>query len=330
LAVGVLSSLSSIAPPVHAADDSAVSWSVQPANESGPDGRSWIELTLKPGEHVVEHLAVHNLSKTDVTFAIKAADGYITPKGRFNMLPSDKRSVDAGTWVTGPATVRVAAGQTDVVAFTVAVPRNATPGDHAAGIAATVQSIGPSGNGSKVAIESRVGFPVMTRVTGDVKPSLQIKPVSIDYDMSWNPFQPGTVTVVYSVVNDGNVRIQASPVVQAQGTRSPAATKNPAMELLPGDQRKVTAHVSGVWPLFFLPAEVRVDPTVVTPDGDPRAAGAIVQQVGVWAIPVPQLLVLAGIVVVILALLAGRRRSKRKVEAMVAQAREAGRQEGSL
>jgi len=222
VALGALLAMTA-APPVHAdSGDADVTWSVQPADEKGPDGRSWVELTLDPGEHVVDHLALRNLSKTAVTFSIKAADGYITPKGRFNMLPSDKKSVDAGTWVKGPATVQVGAGKTEIVAFTVTVPENATPGDHAAGIAATVQSVGPSGNGNQVAIESRVGFPVMTRVTGELHPSLRITPVSVAYDMSWNPFQPGTVTAVYEVVNDGNVRIQASPVVEAQGTTAQA------------------------------------------------------------------------------------------------------------
>jgi hypothetical protein len=177
--------------PAAVADEGDVTWSVRPADENGPDGRSWIEQTLDPGETVVEHLALRNLSTTTITFAIKTADGYITSTGRFNMLPSDTESVDAGTWVEGPATVQVASGETQIVAFTITVPENATPGDHAAGIAATVQSVGPSGEGTQIAIESRVGFPIMTRVTGELKPSLAIQPISIDYKMSWNPFQPG-------------------------------------------------------------------------------------------------------------------------------------------
>jgi hypothetical protein len=330
VALGALLAMAAIAPPVYAeTGDADVTWSVQPADEKGPDGRSWVELTLDPGEHVVDHLALRNLSKSAVTFSIKAADGYITPKGRFNMLPSDKKSVDAGTWVTGPTTVQVGAGKTEIVAFTVAVPENATPGDHAAGIAATVQSVGPSGNGNQVAIESRVGFPVMTRVTGDLRPSLHITPVSVAYDMSWNPFQPGTVTAVYEVVNDGNVRIQASPVVEAQGTKAQADSKTPAIELLPGEHRQISTPVSGIWPLFFLPVEVLIDPTVVTPNGDPQKADAVSRQFGVWAVPLPQLLVLAGIVLVLLALWAGRRRSRRRVQAMLAEAREAGRREAT-
>jgi hypothetical protein len=315
--------------PVAADTAADVTWSVQPANADGPDGRSWIEQTLDPGEQVVEYLALRNLSATAVTFAIKAADGYLTPTGRFNMLPSDVESVDAGTWVEGPDTVLVAAGATEIVQFTVTVPENATPGDHPAGIAATVQSVGPSGDGSQVSIESRVGFPIMTRVTGELKPSLAVAPVRVDYTMSWNPFQPGSVTAVYELVNDGNVRIQAEPVVQSQGRNAKVDPDATTIELLPGDSREVTATIPGIWPLFFTPVQVSIDPTVVTPEGDPMSVDAISQDFGVWAIPLPQLIVLAGILLVVFAVLAGRRRSKLKVETMVAEAREAGRREGT-
>ena len=329
LILGAFAALGAVAPPAFAESsaDADITWSVRPADENGPDGRSWVELTLDPGQRMTDHLALRNLSATTVTFAIKAADGYLTPTGRFNMLPSDKPSVDAGTWVEGPATIEVPAGETEIVAFTITVPENATPGDHAAGIAATVQSVGPSGDGNQVAIESRVGFPIMTRVTGELRPSLNIEQVSVDYNLSWNPFQPGQVTAVYQLVNAGNVRIQASPVVESQGQTTNPDPDAAAIELLPGESRAVTASVSGVWPLFFAPVSVRVSPMLVTPDGEPQAVEAVVQEFGVWAIPIPQLLVLAGIVLVILAMLAGRRRSTRRVEALLSEAREAGRQE---
>ncbi len=322
-----IGAVATVAPPAAADDDDAsVTWSVRPADANGPDGRSWIELTLDPGEQLTDRLALHNLSDSTVTFAIKAADGYLTPTGRFNMLPSDKPSVNAGTWVESPTTVEVAAGSIEIVPFTITVPENATPGDHAAGIAATVQSVGPSGDGNEVTIESRVGFPIMTRVNGEFRPSLSIEPVQMGFNLSWNPFQPGVVTAIYEVVNDGNVRMQASPMVESQG-RTAADPDAAAIELLPGERREVSASVPGIWPLFFMPVQVRIEPMMVTPDGEPQATDAVVQEFGLWAIPLPQLLVLAGITLLIFAILVGRRRSKQRVEALVAAALETGRRQ---
>ncbi|MEX5637557.1 hypothetical protein [Parafrankia sp. FMc2] len=111
-----------------AADPAAtVTWTVRPADERGPDGRSWVELTLDPGETATEHVAVRNLGRTPATFSITAADGYFTDTGRFNMLPSTRPSREAGTWVEAPDTVTVEAGESAVLPFTVTVPRNATP-----------------------------------------------------------------------------------------------------------------------------------------------------------------------------------------------------------
>ena len=66
---------------------------------------------------------------------------------------------------------------------------------------------------------------------------------------------------------------------------------------------------------------------LVTPDGEPQSVDSFTEEFGVWAVPIPQLLVLAGLVLLIFALVAGRRRSRRRVETLVEQAREAGRQE---
>ncbi|BCB77850.1 hypothetical protein Pflav_042600 [Phytohabitans flavus] len=103
----------------------ALTWSVQPANQQGPDGRRWVEHTLDPGQVVNERLAVRNFSNRPAVFSLKAADGYLTDKGRFNMLPSSRKSVDGGTWIKIQEKVTVGAKGTTVVPFTITVP--ATP-----------------------------------------------------------------------------------------------------------------------------------------------------------------------------------------------------------
>src|SRR5215217_7145419 len=77
----VWSALAMAAPaavPAQAADDDRITWSVAPADASGPDGRRVVDLELEPGERVVDHVAVSNHSATEVTFALTANDGYLT------------------------------------------------------------------------------------------------------------------------------------------------------------------------------------------------------------------------------------------------------------
>lgn len=303
-----------------------VSWSVAPANETEPDGRSWVELELEPGETADEHLAIRNLGSETVTFRIDAADGYFTPTGRFSMLPSSTPSTEAGTWIEAPESVTIDAGGLAVLPFTVTVPENAEPGDHAAGVAASVLSTGTGEDGSSVGVESRVGFRVMTRVEGDVAPSLLLRDVEAVYNLSWNPFAPGSIELTGEAVNDGNVRLLVDGEVSAGGsTVTTTETTEAPQELLPGDARSLSARIDGVWPLVAVGTDLRVSPTVVTLDGEQTEIDAVTTNVVAWAVPWPQLIVLLGIALIVVAIFGGRIRSRRRMNTMLEKAREEGR-----
>ncbi|MBF4461197.1 MULTISPECIES: WxL protein peptidoglycan domain-containing protein [unclassified Rathayibacter] len=320
------------APSASSAPSAAdkITWSVTPASNGAPDKRAWIELDLDPGTKAEQQAAVRNLSATSVTFSIVAADGYFTDKGRFNMLSSDQKSVDAGTWISAPGSITVEPGGTGIVPFTVTVPQNATPGDHAAGIAASVRSANQTPGGSSVGVESRIGFRVMTRVKGDLTPALSIENVASDYRLSWNPFEPGSLSLVADVVNTGNVRLLLGGSANAQGASVPLTPADGVQqELLPGDRRSVSVQLDSIWPLFGVGADLTVAPTVAAPEGQEATMAPITQSLTVAAVPLPQLLVLLGIALILLALFAGRRRSRRHVAALVQQAKEEGLREGA-
>jgi hypothetical protein len=298
-----------------------LTWAVQPANQHGPDGRRWIQLTLDPGQVVTEHLAVRNFSAGPVVFALKAADGYLTDRGRFNMLPSNRASVDGGTWIEVQEKVTVGAKETKVVPFTITVPRDATPGDHPAGIAATLTS-----TGGTVAVESRVGFRVMMRVGGTITAALAIDDLAATYRHSWNPFSAGTIRVRYTTTNDGNVAVTGAgrvTIAELFGLARHDARAE-TEEMLPDGRRAVDTRVAGVWALGPLRTSVDVTPSVR--DGGP--AGAIrpaSATVTVWTLPWPQLALAAILGALVLALRAITRRRRRRLAELLARARDEGR-----
>lgn len=310
--------------------DQTVSWSVRPADESGPDGRAWVELELEPGETTTERMAVVNLGESAVTFSLASADGYLTDSGRFTMLPSDEKSTESGTWITLPSTVTVEPGATAVVPFRVEAPKDATPGDHAAGVAASIRSEGTSG-GTAVGVESRVGFRVMVRVSGDVRPALEVGAVG-EYLTEWNPLDPGTVVVRYTLHNSGNVRLESSGAAEWNGRTFPGETAEHATdtELLPGDERTVEVRLPGVWPLGLLSVPLSVERSVILPDGSRERIDPVSQTVSVWAVPWPQLLVLLAVGLVLGGTLIRRRGRRREVEKLVDAAREAGRRDALI
>ena len=313
-----------------AATGADVSWTMRPATDGAQDERSWVELDLDPGERRQEEAALTNLSAEAVTFRITAADGYFTDTGRFNMLPSSETSSGAGTWIEVSDQVTVQPRATAIIPFTVTVPEDAEPGDHAAGIAASVTSVGTDSGGASLGVESRIGFRVMTRVRGDVVPAVAVEAVTSTYLLSWNPLRPGSVTVNAEVVNTGNVRVTLEGTAIAQGGSAPLRPDgSPTQELLPGDRRAVSTVVDNVWPLFAVPIELSVTPTVVSPTNDPMEVAPISLASSVVAVPAPQLLVLLGAGLVLAAVFAGRARSRRRVEALVREAREEGLREAT-
>ncbi|WP_062345095.1 WxL protein peptidoglycan domain-containing protein [Herbidospora yilanensis] len=294
-----------------------LTWSVQPASAAGPDGRRWIELSLDPGQTVTEHLAVRNFSDGEAVFALKAADGYLTDKGRFNMLQSDQTSKDGGTWIDVQKEIRVGANATTVVPFTITVPEDAAPGDHPAGIAATVTSA--SGT---VAVESRVGFRVMMRATGAIRAEVAVTGLSATYEQPWNPFSSGVVTVKYTATNKGNVAAGGAGAVAVSDLTGLAQRDGRAdvAEIFPGDSRTVETRIGGVWALGPMSANVTVTPSVE--GGSPMSA-----DVTLWTVPWPQLALVVLVVALFFAYRAITRRRRRHLENLLARARDEGRAE---
>lgn len=329
-AAAALLAVAAPAAPAAAQDDAGtVTWSVRPADESGEDGRAWVEQELDPGATAVEHMAVRNLSDEEVTFRLSAADGYFGDNGRFSMLPSDQESVDAGLWVEVQDAVTVGPNDTAVVPFTTTVPPNATPGDHAAGIAASVLSEQVAEDGTTVGVESRVGFRVMTRVTGDLIPAAAVESLASSYDLSWNPLEPGTAHVSFEVVNTGNARLMITGAVTAAGRDVAFPGEDEIdQELLPGERRKFTVTVDDVWPLLRVPATLEVTPAVIG-EGEGAQVDTVEADAGFWAVPWPHLIVLAGVALMIGSSLWGRRRSRARLRNLLEQAREEGRREAT-
>ncbi|QIG39635.1 DUF916 domain-containing protein [Microbacterium sp. 4R-513] len=318
------------AAPALAADDPPatpeVRWSVSPADANGPDGRRSAEHEVDPGATVDDYFAVRNVGDSEVTFQLTAADGYYTRTGRFDILAADKESKDSGTWIAIPETVTVPAGETAVIPYSVTVPERAEPGDHAAGITASVLSVQSAEDGTSLGVESRVGFRVLTRVKGEITPAASIGTISPDYETSWNPLKPGELNVTFDVSNDGNTRLLAQGTVEAGGQKVAFPAEGESQqELLPGDVRTLTVVVDGVWPLFVVPTTVTLDATVLTMDGSTDTLAPVQEGTVAWAIPWPQLIILAGIVLIVLAILWNRIRSRRRLESLLADAREEGR-----
>ncbi|PVW02973.1 hypothetical protein DEA06_14465 [Microbacterium sp. Gd 4-13] len=310
-------------PSASPTGDGSVTWSVRPGTASGPDGRSWVEWEGDPGERRTEYLVVDNFGTEPVEFRLSAADGYFTDTGRFNMLPSDRASTDAGTWVTLPEFVSVPAKGSETVRFEIVVPEDATPGDHPAGVAASIQTAGSD----TVGVESRVGFRVMTRVTGELRTEATAA-VSGSYTGSINPFEAGSLEITYTVTNTGNSRLRAEPRIFVAGAFGAASSDRPGEEvadIAPGETRTSTVTVTPAWPLLWYDVRVEATPVAVSDEVAVGEASTATAAASVAAPPWSQLAVVAAAALLLSWYLRQRRRDARKTAELIEAARAEGR-----
>lgn len=331
LLVALLSVGSALAAPASA-EEGAMSWSVQPSTPSGPDGRSDLSYQVGPGAVISDWIAVTNHSAAPATFRVYAADAttdYDTAS--FTLINADQASSDVGAWTSidgknaacapGDAACIAAVGTTVTldpgaradIPFTLAVPADATPGDHAAGIVASSVSEAADGGGTAVTLEQRVGTRVYLRVDGPLTPRLTVSGAVAGFDAGLNPFS-GSATVGFDVTNTGNTRVSAVPTVHLAGPFGIPLTTvalDEIQNVVPGRTGHVVATLDGIPPLMVLFADVTVAPAVASgvAAGDPLPAAARAS-VTAWALP--WMLLLAAVMLAALVALAlwWRRRAR--------------------
>lgn len=258
-----LGATSAIAHPATASPANTTEWSVSPADAAGPDGRVSLRHVGEPGSSITDAIAVTNLSSAPATFAVVAGDGVLGDNGAFDIATGEP--VDAGSWIEVQGTtdggVALAPGETRVLPVTIAIPAEATPGDHPAGIVVAL-----SQSDDAVTVTNRIGVRLHLQVAGDIVAGVAVDSVTTEFHPSWVPFAAGTLRVHTAVTNEGNVRAGAASQLTVSGPfgLGGAEATGGVDELLPGDSTTITTEVS-MWPAFALFGDVSVS---VVPVGD--------------------------------------------------------------
>ena len=295
-----------------AAPDATIGVATRPAGSDGrPDGRTRFEYAADPGQSVTDQVLVGNTGTQRQDFTVYATDAYNATSGEFSLLATADTPTALGTWVRfdggqDRVTFSLEPQEVRLLAFTVAFPAEATPGDHVGGIVASVTQ-----EGQQVSLDRRVATAVFARVSGDLQPRLTLASFDATYQGDWwNPLG-GTLKVLYTVDNPGNVALAANvsmaavtwfgiPASPAQGGGIPV--------LLPGNSATYEFDLTGVGQWGYLNPSARLVPFADAQDATMQVAVAPVSRdTVVVAIPWAVLLV-AGLVTGLVLLLRWRRR----------------------
>jgi len=261
---------------------------IQPSGSEGPDGRGYFSIAATAGAKATDHVAIRNYSLRPLTLTLGVSDAVNTETGDFALAPSDQAPQDAGAWLRLPRSMRkvtVPARGTVVVPFRIVIPKNATPGDHAGGLTATLESAAVSNTGQRYHLLQTVGSRLFVRVSGPLHPELVLENIQAHYDSSLRPGR-GAAVVTYTIRNAGNVALGGRQELRVSGLLGlSATTQGPDLGvLLPGNSVTQSVEVDGVVPQVWMNATVSVSPLVL-PGTVQQLPAAYTGSVHFWAIP---------------------------------------------
>jgi hypothetical protein len=298
-----------------------ISWSISTATATAPDFRAKYAYTnIKPGSTITDHFAVFNHGSEAIAFSLYGTDATGTTASNVLLfLPATERPTDIGSWVffSGHApeqNVIIPADRGEIFTFTVAVPDNATPGDHVGAVMAQVSFQRTTKKGHVITESQRIGAPMYLRVTGPLHAGLAVQSVAATFHNTLNPVGDGSSTVAFTVQNTGNVLLSGSQHVTINGPLGSATVRLKSLPtLLPGRSVRIFGQsAAALYPAGPFTAKVQVGPAA--PAGEPQLAKPMAQVSGtasMFATPwglILLIVVLAAIIAGLLYLTRSRRR----------------------
>ena len=326
---GLLAFAGASVPTSAQAADGDVTWSVEPSGPQGPDGRLLYDYSVDPGTVISDTMAITNYSSTPQTFQLYAADGLNDfDNGQFSLQSGGTPNADLGAWTSiDAAEVTIEPGSSQAIGFTVTVPTNATPGDHSAGVVASITRKGTGDGGQAIDVEQRVGARIYLRVSGTIVGGINTQGLVANYDGVLNPFASGDLEGSYTVQNTGNTRLNLEQTAQISGPfgiRLATLSSDAATNLLPGQIISVPVVSSAILPLGLLTVDVevrqKVQPGVGTADVTPATESA-----STWAMPWSMLAVIALLALLVVVIVWRRRVHNARLRAAIAFLQEQSR-----
>ncbi|OJW02331.1 MAG: hypothetical protein BGO47_11440 [Microbacterium sp. 67-17] len=270
--LAVVAAVGILTPAGAARAEDTIGISARPAAADGTaDTRTRFSYKVDPGQRVDDNFLVANTGSTPQNFTVIATDAFNDGEGDFALLGTEEASTSVGQWVkfengTNRIEFSLEPGQSRLLPFTVELPADATPGDHAGGLVASVVT-----PGEQVNLDRRVGTRLYARVSGQLQPLLSISALNSEYLGDWwNPFS-GTVRMYYTVTNTGNVALATNTSFGVDtwfGLQAAASNGDAIAELLPGGGRSVTVDVPGVPAWLYLAPWVELTPFVDSPQAE--------------------------------------------------------------
>jgi hypothetical protein len=285
----------------------SVSFALGTSNGSIGDGRPRFNWTIAPGGSQTDFAIVYNISKVPLTLRILAVDANTDLTGNLVSSGDNAARKGVGLWVHPYVSrVTIPALKSEIIPFKVTIPKNAAIGDHGGGfIAATIPSVKTENGKTTVTREARISMPSYVRVSGPLTTRVAFS--SFKASFKTKAFKPGfgDLTVKYSIVNTGNVRVTVDQKIAIRGLLGVSArstTPAPIQQLLPDSKYTGTLVFKHIPASLSIRVTGTAKPTALDPGspvGNTATASTSVAAISWTAVA----LVTSGVTVVVLVVL---------------------------
>ncbi len=176
----------------------------RPANPQAGNQRSESIFihTVTPGSHITDAVRVINNTAEKKTLLVSAVDSVVASGGAFSCAQEADVKKDVGAWIVlEKQEVTLESLSNEVVPFTLAIPANASVGEHNGCIVIQEKKVPQKTQQQGIALSFRTGIRVALLVPGEISRKIEI--VSLSIAKSPN----GEVLLRPQVKNLGNVSV---------------------------------------------------------------------------------------------------------------------------
>jgi hypothetical protein len=288
------------------------------------DGRPYISALSAAGGVVRDDVALLNVSRKPVTLTVYPADAFQNGSSNFQLSLEKQKLTAAGSWftlkggrksllVTVPAS-HAGANNRNIpgrvlVPIEGRIPFNATPGDHAAAIMAELDAKAKNVNGANVTLQQRLGVAVYIHLAGPLKSGLTVSNLKAQWKEPGNAGGTSPYTVSYTVTNVGNVRMNASTLINTTRWFVGPVRSYPGeiTNIFPGSKINVTEVLPhrfgfGPWHVTATAFGTPVDATLTL------TTAPASQSASLWPVPWVLIAIIIAVIVLLLLLWWGFRR----------------------
>lgn len=172
------------------------------------------------GKTVEDGVQVINNTDETKRVLVYAVDSQVSSGGAFACAQAADKPISVGSWITlDEKEVTLDSGEKQVVGFTIAVPGNASPGEHNGCIVMQDTERQQASEGNGIVLSMRSAIRVAVTVPGDIQKGLVFTGSGIETRGG------GKVLMSVSLRNNGNVSLDADLDVKLMHALGPASAK---------------------------------------------------------------------------------------------------------